>query len=90
MSTDISVSSEEFTSHDPQVVDEKKLAGHLQEMEKLLQLNDMSVLDRINEISSLIPDKNLSDVLIRQIRRLDYAGSLQSIAAIYETYGIPR
>jgi two-component system CheB/CheR fusion protein len=90
INTDYSDSSEYFTSHEPQSVDMENLAGLLQEMKKLLQQNDLSVLDRINEISNLIPDKHLSGVLSQQIRQIDYTGSLKSIATICEKYGIPR
>jgi two-component system CheB/CheR fusion protein len=79
-----------FTSHEPHTIDKEKLAGLMQEMEKLLQQSDMSVLDRVNEISGLIPDKTLSGLLSQQIRQLDYTGSLQSIVTICERYDIPR
>ncbi|HIJ87872.1 MAG TPA: GAF domain-containing protein [Desulfuromonadales bacterium] len=87
---DIAGPAEEDASHEPQPVDREKLAGLLQEMEKLLQHNDMSVLDRTGEIASLIPEKNLSELLSRQIRLLDFTGALQSVETIYETYEILR
>jgi CheY-like chemotaxis protein len=80
--------SENLTYHEPQTVNMEKLAGFLQEMEQLLQSNDMSVLDRINELSRLIPDKHISDRLNHQIRQLDSAGALKSIAEVCEIYGI--
>lgn len=90
INTDISHPSGDFTSHEPQAVDKATLAELLHDMETLLQHSDMSVLDRINAISSVIPDKHISGLLSRQIRQLDYTGALRSIATIYETYGIPR
>ena len=89
ITTEHSDLSENFTYQEPQAVAKEKLASLIKEMEKLLQHNDMSVLDRINEISSLIPDKHLSGLLSQQIRDLDYTGALKNIETICEIYDIP-
>jgi signal transduction histidine kinase/DNA-binding NarL/FixJ family response regulator len=90
MQTISSISTEEVSSNVLRSGDKKKLAGLLQEMEKLLHQNDMSVLDRISDISRFIPDSELFAQLKQQVRTLDWNGALQTNARMFEAFEIPR
>jgi two-component system CheB/CheR fusion protein len=71
-------------------VDMGKLTALLREMEELLQQNNMSVLDRIGDLSKAMPDSQLLETLLRQIRQFECEKALQTITKIYEVFDIPR
>ena len=74
----------------PQTIDKEKLADLLIKMEVLLKQNNMSVLDSIGDLSKLIPDSHLYDLMARQIRQFDCVAALQTIEKICDECGIDR
>ncbi|MDD2855350.1 MAG: ATP-binding protein, partial [Desulfuromonadaceae bacterium] len=82
--------TEEISSDLPKSVDKEKLAGLFQELEALLQQNDMSVLDMINDISRLIPDSDLFAQLKQQVRNFDWSAALQTNARMIDAFEIER
>jgi two-component system CheB/CheR fusion protein len=71
-----------------QPVDKEKLADLLREVENLLQHNNMSVLDRMGELSRVMPNSQLLDTLRAQIRLFDCRSALQTVEKIYEKFDI--
>ena len=71
-------------------VDNEKLATLLREMETLLKQNNMSVLDSIGDLSTLIVSSRFYDALVRQIRQFDCMAALQTIEKIRDEFDIDR
>ena len=71
-----------------QAVDKGKIADLLREVKILLQQNNMSVLDRMGDLSRAIPDSQLLDTLRAQIRLFDCRSALQTVEKIYEEFDI--
>jgi two-component system CheB/CheR fusion protein len=71
-----------------QAVDKEKLADLLREVKILLQHNDMSVFDRMEDLSRVMPNSQLLDTLRGQIRHFECKSALQTVEKIYEKFDI--
>jgi two-component system CheB/CheR fusion protein len=85
-----SASQKEILSEEVLNVDMEKLTTLLREIEGLLKHNNMSVLDRIGDLSKAMPDSQLLETLLRQIRQFDCGNALQTIDKICKVFDIPR
>jgi two-component system CheB/CheR fusion protein len=65
-------------------IDRPSIAAKLREMEKLLQQNNMSVIDRLTDLPPAMRDMPHYPTLHRQIMDFDCNSALNTIALIYE------
>ena len=73
----------------PQSVDKEKLADILSAVRNLLHERNMGVLDKVNDLSTLIPETKLLEQLNQQIRQFDCPDALKTVESIYQEYDIP-
>lgn len=73
-------------AHTLPCIDTEKLFEILRDIEALLQQNNMSVLDRVGELSAYLPAHELLGRLKIQIKQFDCTSALLTVAKICEIY----